>query len=362
MNANNNTTNKVDREELPNGNIKLTGNDISLPSRFNAMTDENRMKYFGISPKEYEISSIRTSEWDSASEGGLRKMRSLRITCKPREKATADILAEITTKLANKTRKPVKTFTPKTVGAENTLVVTIADVHVGLLCTKDEVGESYNINTAKVRTLGLVDQILKDNAGKTFKKVIVATLGDVLHVNDSNMATKKGTKQDTDGRFYEMAMAATDMMIEVIRRLSVLGPVHYLYVPGNHDYDSGFQVANTVKYVFESNPDVTCQVTQNIQKAMVIDRCLVGFSHGEERGANAALWLVTDYRKQLANADEVYVFTGHLHHNHVKEANGVTCYGVTSVCGSSTYETSHGYSHNYAGINAFEFTPKGMRA
>ena len=87
------------------------------------------------------------------------------------------------------------------------------------------------------------------------------TLGDILHVDNDNGTTTKGTQQQMDGRMAKITECAEDMLIDAITILGNIAPVEYIYLAGNHDREFGYMLARSVSNVFRNDPNVTCDIS-----------------------------------------------------------------------------------------------------
>jgi hypothetical protein len=135
------------------------------------------------------------------------------------------------------------------------LEIDLTDTHVGLLSYRQETDENYDVAIATERVRSLFDDLLERCEGKKFKKIVLATLGDILHVDNSNNTTAHGTPQDVEGRITKWYGEALQMMIDCIDKvLKLKCPVEYVYLCGNHDVSTGAMLAMSLKAIYRNNP------------------------------------------------------------------------------------------------------------
>jgi len=93
------------------------------------------------------------------------------------------------------------------------LVIDIADLHIGKLASAMETGEEYNVSKAVEFASQGVAGILQKAEGFKIDQIVFVIGNDVLHVDTPAGTTTSGTKQDTDGTWYDNFMAAKDLYI-----------------------------------------------------------------------------------------------------------------------------------------------------
>lgn len=202
----------------------------------------------------------------------------------------------------------------------NLLIIDPADVHVGKLSRSYETGEEYNIQTAVNRMNEGVNGLIEKAKPFGVKKVIFVVGNDILHIDRPNRTTTGGTAQDTDGQWWEMFLAAKKAYVAAIERASTLAPVHVIFCPSNHDFASGWMLADTLSSWFRENPNVTFgddqrSVSISHRKYVVFGNNLIGFTHGD--GAKESdLQQLMQYEARAAwgNTKYSYMYTHHFHH------------------------------------------------
>ena len=141
------------------------------------------------------------------------------------------------------------------------LVINPADIHIGKYANGIETGEDYNSETAVLRVLEGVQGLIDKAKGFDIDRVLFCIGNDVLHIDNVYNTTTKGTHQDTDGKWWEHYEIALMLYVKVIEMLRTIAPVDVLHSMSNHDYQSGFHLAHTLKSWFRKAKDVDFDIT-----------------------------------------------------------------------------------------------------
>jgi len=240
------------------------------------------------------------------------------------------------------------------------LIIDIADLHIGKLSSSSETGEAYNMDKAIERALNGVDGVISKSAGYKIDRILFVIGNDILHIDSPKRATTSGTPQDTDGMWYDAFTNARKLYVRIIERLSVIAPIHVIHCPSNHDYMSGFMLADTIYSWFHNNPNISFDVSNAHRKYFRYGTSLLGFSHGDGAKmpdypllmANEAknMWAATQYR---------YVYLHHIHHKDInifkkgKDYPGATVEYLRSPSASDSWHHRNGYQHAPKAIEGF---------
>lgn len=235
----------------------------------------------------------------------------------------------------------------------DTLLVELPDLHVGLLSWAEETGEDYDIKIAEERLAGCAEDIIFRCSKQKFKKIILVTLGDLIHFDNADGKTTKGTKQDIDGRMPKVFDSVLNMLISLIDKLTGVAPVEVIYLPGNHDEIVGRMAVKAVELAYRDVPYVTFDCSPSPRKARLIGNTLIGFTHGNLPQNNMGNWLSEEFRKEYGEAKHAELHTAHIHTEREKEfyrtdtKYGLVVRSLPTICSSSAWENSQGYSKGY---------------
>lgn len=234
------------------------------------------------------------------------------------------------------------------------LVIDPADVHIGKLASSFEASDDYNSNIAVERVRSGVKGILNKTAGFNIDKIVFIGGNDILHVDTPRNTTTSGTPQDTDGNWYSNFIIAKELYVEILESLIGLADVHFTFNPSNHDYMSGFFLADTIKSWFRNSSNITFDVSIAHRKYYQYGENLIGTTHGDgAKTTDLPLLMAQEAKKEWANTKHRYVYTHHVHHKTSKDFSGVTVESLRSPSGTDSWHHRNGYEHSPKAVEGF---------
>jgi hypothetical protein len=233
------------------------------------------------------------------------------------------------------------------------LVVDPADIHIGKLCTKFETGTSYNQQKAVKRVLKGVDGLISKSNGFNIDKVLFIGGNDILHIDTPNRKTTSGTPQDTDGMWYENFLTAKKLYVDIIEKLLSVADVHFTFNPSNHDYMSGFMLAEVIKAHFNNCDNITFDCGISHRKYFRYSKNLIGTTHGDgAKQTDLGSLMSVEAKKDWADVDFRYFYTHHVHHKTAKDFINVTVESLRSPSPADSWHHRNGYV-NQPAVEAF---------
>lgn len=253
-----------------------------------------------------------------------------------------------------------KKYKRKEINDKHLLVLDIADLHIGKLADPSETDDSYNSKKAIERALEGVHGILDKAKGFPIDKIMFIIGNDVLHIDGASNTTTAGTRQDVDGMWYKNYTLARNLYIQIIEMLLSVADVHIVHNPSNHDYISGFMLADSVFCWFRDCKNVSFDVSNNHRKYYQYGKNLIGSSHGDgAKMADMPLLMANESPKEWADTFYRYVYLHHIHHKDVtkfksgKDYQGVTVEYLRSPSGTDAWHHRNGYCHAPKAIEGF---------
>jgi hypothetical protein len=238
-----------------------------------------------------------------------------------------------------------------------------SDLHIGKLCRSFVSGEEYNNQIAVTRALEGVRGCLAKSQGFNIDKTILLLSGDLLHVDNFNMTTTSGTRQDSDGLLSDHFLIAKRLMVEIIEMLLQVSTVHVMFTPGNHDNTVGWMVAELLAAWFRHNKDVTFDVSLQMRKYYKYKKNLISSCHGHKIKADTLPMIVADECADWSSTKYRYMFTQHIHHKVSKQYPGLWVESLMSPSEADTWHHTSGYqSSNNKAIESFLFSEFGQIA
>lgn len=239
---------------------------------------------------------------------------------------------------------PVKLSEPS---IKKEAMVIISDLHVGMIV--DSEFNKYNVEIAKERLNKLKQRAYDKVKQEGITKLHVVNLGDILHGQIHVSA-----RVESEIGVIKQLTVATEMLKSFIQTFLEEGiEVDFKSVPGNHSrLLPSLNELNTMEENFEKLiPLMLNESFQNYdnfsstedKEGLIMFEAsgqTIALAHGNlDKGTNAVNKLT-----QLTGKIFRYLFTGHVHHQFVKEHGHTTHFGVGSASGLDNYAISGRFS------------------
>jgi len=320
------------------------GSDISR--RYRLREDEvNILEEYRRIQDEAEKAGINTEDVKS---GWLKTEDSSLYFKNPNFKTTEDKGIE---DLVHNVIEEVRQYAPKYPRLKRTksneghlIVVDPADIHIGKLSTVFETGVAYNQQIAVKRVLEGVKGLLNKANGFKIDKVALIIGNDILHTDNCKRQTTAGTSQDTDGMWYDNFLTAKMLYVDVIELLMQVADVEVIFNPSNHDYQSGFFLAQVIEAHFNNSKNVTFDCSISHRKYFVYGNSLIGTSHGDgAKQTDLGSLMSVEAKQYWVDSEFRYFYTHHVHHKNVKDYINVTVETLRSPSPADSWHHRNGY-------------------
>ncbi len=227
------------------------------------------------------------------------------------------------------------------------LVLNPADIHVNKLAVIEETGEEYNIKIALERVHHAVDRIIERADPYKLEKIVLCIGNDVLHTDNKN-STTAGTPQDMDKQWHQAFKIARKMYVDIIEKLVQVADVHIIHNPSNHDWYSGFMLADAIYCWFHKHPNITWDIEIRHRKYFTYGQNLIGTSHGDGAKENDLPMLMATEAKDWSSTTYRYVYLGHVHHKKqikyvIGDKQQITIEYMRSPSGTDSWHDRNGY-------------------
>ena len=259
----------------------------------------------------------------------------------------------------------IKTHTPiyakiKRVKGEHLLVINPADIHIGKLAVALETGDEYNTEIAYKRVLKGVEGLISKSKGFSIDRVLFCVGNDVLHIDNVYNQTTSGTNQDCDGKWWEHFEVALKLYVKCVEILREVAPVDVVHSMSNHDYQSGFHLAHSLKSWFRKASDVTFDISVAHRKYYVYGKNLIGLEHGDgAKFDKLPLLMANDKPKEWASTKYRYWYLHHIHHKvkhkwlDGKDYIGVSVEYMRSPSGTDSWHNRKGFTGVQKAVEGF---------
>jgi hypothetical protein len=240
------------------------------------------------------------------------------------------------------------------------LVINPADIHIGKYANELETGEQYDCETAVVRVLEGIEGLIQKSKGFDIDRVLFCVGNDVLHIDNVYNTTTKGTHQDTDGKWWEHYEIALMLYVKCIETLRQIAPVDVIHSMSNHDYQSGFHLAHTLKSWFRKTEDVSFDITVANRKYYNYGNNLIGLEHGDGAKMDKLPLLMAQEKPEMWSKSKFrYWYLHHIHHKvkhkwlDAKDYIGVTVEYMRSPSSADSWHSRKGFCGAYKACEAF---------
>ena len=259
----------------------------------------------------------------------------------------------------------VKKYKRKKVKDAHCLIIDIADLHIGKLASAGGSGKEYDTGIAIERALEGTYSLLELSAPYNIDKVFFIIGNDVLHTDTPKRTTTSGTSQDTDGMWYDNFKLARMVYCSIIKKLSTIADVEVIHCPSNHDYMSGFMLADSVSCYFANDENVTFNVSNQHRKYTSYGLNMLSFSHGDGAKMEQVPYLAAHESPMIwARTKYRYAYLHHVHHKDFwkfrsgKDYVGMTVEYLRSPSESDRWHSDNGYTGAKVAIEGFIHHPK----
>lgn len=243
-----------------------------------------------------------------------------------------------------------------------------ADLHIGKLAWREETGEDYDSAIAELACLETLEDCISQLQGEFAQSVLI--LGnDLLHCDNMESSTTKGTRVDADTRYHKMFRLAKTLMIRVIERMRELAPVRVIVIPGNHDRVSAFTLGEVLGSYYRNDGSVCIDNRPVPRKYFRWGANITGYTHMcNESEKDLPNIMISDVPKDFAECRFRAFRVGHFHKKRERVYNrgdthgGIEIQVVPSLSGTDAFHFDHGYVGSIKASMGFVIDPeRGIR-
>lgn len=233
---------------------------------------------------------------------------------------------------------------PKVSDDDLLAVYPMGDPHIGMYAWAEEAGDDFDLEIAERITNGVVDRLV--SAAPNASTAVILPLGDTFHANDQTNATPGHKHQlDVDSRFPKVLRVGIKMTRSLIlRALTKHQKVIVRVEPGNHDPQAKWALTFALAAYFENDPRVEIDLSPAKFWFYRFGKVLIGSTHGDTAKHEVLPGVMAaDRAEDWGQTKHRYWYTGHVHHQAVKEFPGVICESFRTLAAKDAYAAGHGY-------------------
>ena len=236
------------------------------------------------------------------------------------------------------------------------VVCTPTDFHYGKYGWSIETNTGYSREEARTLLMQRTDDLLSLIAkyGQP-EKIYVGVGSDFFHIDNPHSSTTKGTLQDTDGTFSQIFSEGCQLFIDFVEMLRTFGPhISLVFMPGNHDRTASLGLMTLLTHMYKDAADVSCTSPLTDRQYLTYGNSLICITHGDGcRSADLPGVMAYEAAQEWGEAEHRMVFSGHLHHQQVKEHKGVMMYQMGSLSGTDRWHHAKGFVGSRRVLSAY---------
>ena len=243
------------------------------------------------------------------------------------------------------------------------LVINPADIHIGKYASAKETHDSdYDSQIAVTQVLEGVKGLIRKAKGFNIDKVLFCIGNDVLHIDNVYTQTTRGTHQDTDNnKWWEHYEIAIKMYVKCVEMLLDIADVDVIHSMSNHDYQSGYHLAMTLKAWFRNCSQVNIDAGVSHRKYYKYGQNLIGLEHGDgvSKIDNLPMLMAQERASDWSSTRYRYWYLHHLHHKikhkwrDAKDYVGVTIEYLRSPSAADSWHSRKGFTGVNKAVEAF---------
>lgn len=254
-----------------------------------------------------------------------------------------DDLLEAIRRLGDEMPKPDAEPMPEIADDDLLCVYPMGDPHLGMYAWAAECGADFDVKIAEHNLFAAVDHLVA--LAPPAKRALIINLGDFFHSDNKSGTTTAGTKLDTDGRWSKVLSVGLRTMRRCIdRALEKHELVDVICEIGNHDSHAAVMLGIALAQFYEREPRVRIDTSPATYHWYRFDRVLIGVTHGHDCKVDRLLGVMANDRaSDWGETVFRFWYTGHVHHDTVKELQGVTVETFRTLAPRDEFHSRMGY-------------------
>lgn len=306
------------------------------------------LKSHGYDSRAFELLSAKNNIWNSYSkQDGVMTLYSSKITVKPRTEYlwNKEDIDKIFDSLKSNNKNSKKIIPKQYENNGKILVLPIADFHFGLLSDVYSNGNDYNIEIAEELFMQVIEDVIENNKGKKYEKIVFVTGNDTTNSDNVNSTTTHGTPQQDSAMWFTVVDRLTNLLVKGIGLLGeeIKVPIDVVYVPSNHDLHTMYGIVQTLKAWYREDTNITVDTSPLPRKYYQYGKNILAFSH-DVKVKDALKIVSTEAKDMWSDSKRVIFMLAHLHQSMEYEKQGmVEILRLPTISGYSRWSNTKGY-------------------
>jgi len=301
------------------------------------------LREMGVAP-EYRVERVLVNKWGVPG----RESKQIKVWLK----TDADELALAERLRASLEKNPAVLRRPDLEPGELFAVLSLPDLHVGMLAWHRETGENYDTEIALGRMNAAAASLLSRLSGLRVSEIVFPVGNDIFHADTHENTTTAGTRVDVDSRWQKSFQMVAEALIKgPVSWAAEVAPVRVIIVPGNHDYQRAFYLGEVMRWYYEGRKlPVEVDNSPRLRKYYRRGGVLLGFTHGAWVKPNQLpLIMATEAPEDWAGSVWREWLLGHYHRkremawNSTEEVGGVRLRVLPSLATPDAWHYQQGF-------------------
>lgn len=299
--------------------------------------EEYVLDVLGYDKGEWTISKLKISQWATGVNDEDKTLHNYSIQAQVKKKTIDDLkpqdIKSLLSDLDYKRFKPSKFPEVNSYKEKKALVWHITDVHFGSEYTNGK------------HLVEVAHKLIERYRAFNYEKIIVELTGDILHIDNTQETTNKGTQLKAEGTLFDAYRLSLEVLGGVFAVLrEECQDVEVYWTQGNHSRGMEWAMMDRLAYQFESGT-MKFHVDETMRKAYRYGTTLVGIEHGDAPEKTKFLWLQYEFSDLWGGAKHFEIHGGHTHKDKaILSTEGGTIYRTArAVKFTDEYEYTHRY-------------------
>lgn len=224
-------------------------------------------------------------------------------------------------------------------------VLPVVDLHLGLYAWAREAGADYDVQIGSDLLRRSVSNLVSRSARS--ETALILDLGDYFHADSSDNRTKRsGNPLDVDTRYARVLQVGYELVVETVElALQKHSKVVYRKLPGNHDDETSLMLAISIAAHFRNEPRVVVDTDPSRFFMYRFGKVMIAATHGDMlRMGDMAGFMATNWPREWGETEYRYGYTGHIHHEKSKVANGVKLESFNTLAAKDAWNHGMGFT------------------
>lgn len=233
------------------------------------------------------------------------------------------------------------------------VVVSPTDLHFGMYAWDEQTGDGYDRAECRRRLRAATEDLIARLPG-TPDQIYYATCSDTFHVDGAKAQTTKGTEQDVDGTPEQVFVEGLEVVRDDVAMWAQIAPVTVIGMLGNHDRANGISCLLYLDAWYRGDDRITIDRTIKPRIYHRYGATGLQFHHGDRtKPEKLGPCFATEAREMWGQTRYHVAYTGHLHHERLRELNGVHIHQMPSLAGTDRWHAGAGYVDSEAALVAY---------